>query len=151
MISSETMFPKEWARYQISKDRNITYVYAHSYGKVNKMQTEVRYYRVCSKLWRFFLESSGPIFQWIYGWGDVNLKNPVFYRGDGSIFSSLMHEGEYALFPKRDYKQDYYTRKWNVVWYIDKKELLHESSFYTAMIKTSLLCFFVGLRAGQQE
>ena len=101
ITNPKTMFQKELKKYQGPKEKNITYVYEHYYGKTMVNPPDVKYYRICPELCQLFIEISNSIFKWIYGWGYANPEDPVFYREDGSVFfSSLIHDGECILLPR---------------------------------------------------
>ncbi len=99
----DTSFVNELEKFATNKTNENISVYQHYFGTDMDAQClyEIRYYKICEELERTLLSISDSVFKWIYGWGQTNPEDPVFYRHDGSVFFySIVHEGKCALIPQ---------------------------------------------------
>ncbi len=95
--------PKDLDKYRIENLPQTKIVYSHYNSSLQDHSGKIYSYKLSPELYNFLTSRVESLFQWICGWGYNNPDDPAFYRADGTVFfSSIIHEGECSLFPRRE-------------------------------------------------
>ncbi len=97
-----------WDTCRIPVSPNVQNTYCH-YGvpsseKPDRINCfEIRHYRLTAQMQKLIQSQANSLFSWTCYFGYHNPDDIAFYRPDGSVFfSSVVHEGEAALFLRED-------------------------------------------------